>query len=320
MEAVVKGVDRWQQRHRATAFAFAVFKKFGDDRGSMLVVILAYYGFMALFPMLLVVTTILGFVGNQRLDQSVIGSTLKQFPVYGQQIGRDVPHPLHGSLVGLIIGLFGLIYGSLGIAQAAQHAMAQVWNVPGVTRPGFLPRLARGLLFFLTVAVALGAAAGLSGLATVAGRSLIFRILALVVDLAFNIAVATVAFRVLTPRQVPWRDLLVGAGIAGLCYTVLVTVGTALVQHQLRHAQAVYGQFGFVLGLISFFGLLGTLTLYAAEINVVRHRRLWPRSIVQPPLTDADQRVLADIAREEERRPEQKVEVSFAPEAGPKSS
>ncbi|HEX3542326.1 MAG TPA: YhjD/YihY/BrkB family envelope integrity protein, partial [Acidimicrobiales bacterium] len=301
IEAAVRGVDNWQQRHRATAFAFAVFKKFGDDRGSMLVVTLAYYGFMALFPMLLVVTTILGFVGNQRLDQSVIGSTLKQFPVYGEQIGHNVPHPLHGSVPGLVLGLLGLIYGALGVAQAAQHAMAQIWNVPGVVRPGFVPRMARALLLFVTMGLALGAGAGLSAVATAAGRGLAFRVLTVVVELAFNVAVTVVAFRVLTPRQIGWRDLLVGAAVAGVAYTVLLTVGTALIQHQLRHAQAVYGQYGFVLGLIGFLGLVATLTLYAAELNVVRRRRLWPRSIVQPPLTPADRKVLADIARQEER-------------------
>lgn len=311
----MRGVDNWQQRHRATAFAFAVFKKFGDDRGSMLVVTLAYYGFMSLFPMLLVVTTILGFVGNQRLDQSVIGSTLKQFPVYGEQIGRNVPHPLHGSVPGLVLGLLGLFYGSLGVAQAAQHAMAQIWNVPGVVRPGFVPRMARALMLFVTLGLALAAGAGLSAVVTAAGRGAVFRLLAVLVELAFNIGVTVVAFRVLTPRQIAWRDLLVGAGVAGVAYTVLLTVGTALVQHQLRHAQAVYGQYGFVLGLIGFLGLVATLTLYAAELNVVRRRRLWPRSIVQPPLTVADRKVLADIARQEERRPEEDVAVSFHPEA-----
>jgi uncharacterized BrkB/YihY/UPF0761 family membrane protein len=312
VEAAVRGIDTWQQSHRASAFGFAVFKKFGDDRGSMLVVTLAYYGFMALFPTLLVATTILGFVGNQRLDQSVIGSTLKQFPVYGQQIGRDVPHPLHGSVVGLVAGLLGLMYGSLGVAQAAQHAMAQIWNVPGVARPGFLPRMARSLLLFLTMAIALAGGVALSALATAAGRGALLRILLILANVVVNVGFAVAAFRVLTPRQVGPRDLLLGAVVAGVGYTVLLTVGTALIQHQLRHAQAVYGQYGFVLGLIGFLSLLATITLYAAELNVVQHRRLWPRSIVQPPLTEADRRVLADIARQEERRPEEEVAVHFS--------
>jgi hypothetical protein len=50
------------------------------------------------------------------------------------------------------------------------------------------------------------------------------------------------------------------------------------------------------------------LTLYAAELKVVKARRLWPRSIVQPRLVEADRRVYDLIARQGERRPEQSVE------------
>ena len=88
-----------------------------------------------------------------------------------------------------------------------------------------------------------------------------------------------------------------------------------MIQRQLRHAQPLYGQFAFVLGLLAWLSLVAQITLYAAEINVVSSRRLWPRSIVQPPLTRADEKVLRDIARQEERRPEQRVGVGFAPDA-----
>jgi YihY family inner membrane protein len=314
IERTIRHVDQWQQHDSRTAFIFGVIKKFGDDRGSMLAVTLAYYGFMALFPLLLVLTTLLGFVGAQKIEGSVVGSALKQFPVYGTQIGNNVAHPLHGSLVGLGLGLLGLVYGSLGIAQAAQHAMAQIWNVPGVVRPGFVPRLARALLLFLTLGAAFGVGAALSGVATVAGHGIAFRLLALLIEGVFNVGLYLAVFRVLTPKQVSVRDLALGATMGGIAYTVLLTAGTALIQHQLRHAQAIYGQYGFVLGLISWLYLVATITLYSAEINVVRVRHLWPRSIVQPPLTAADQKVLADIAHQEERRPEQRVGVTFRPD------
>jgi hypothetical protein len=84
-----------------------------------------------------------------------------------------------------------------------------------------------------------------------------------------------------------------------------------LVQHNLRHAQALYGHYAFVLGIISWLYLVALISLYAAETNVVLSRRLWPRSIVQPPLTKADERVLGDIARQEVRRVEQQVRVGW---------
>jgi YihY family inner membrane protein len=314
-ERSIRRVDRFQQSHEPTSFVFGVVKNFGDDRGSGLCALLTYYGFMSLFPLLLVLTTILGFVGNARIEDSVIGTTLQQFPVVGQQIGRNVAHPLDGSGLGLAVGLLGLLYGALGSAQAAQHAMAQVWNVPGAARPGFAARLARSLALFGALAVGMGLSAAASGLATVGGQSFEARVVGIVASVVLNSALFVAVFRLTTPRSIALRDLLVGSVFAGVAYTVLLAFGTALVQHQLRHAEAVYGQFAFVLGLIGWLYLVFQVVLYAAEINVVRARRLWPRSIVQPPLTDADEHVLRDIARQEARRPEERVGVGFEPSA-----
>jgi uncharacterized BrkB/YihY/UPF0761 family membrane protein len=315
IEQGVRKVDGWQQRHRVPGLVFGVIKKYGDDRASVLALVLGYYGFMALFPLLLALTTILGFIGNAHLANSVIGSTLKQFPVFGQQIGQDTSHPLTGSILGLVIGLLGLLYGGLGVAQAAQHAMAQVWNVPGVVRPGYPVRLLRGLLLLVTLGVGMAVSAAVSGLATVAGHTAPFRVAFVAAGLVINAGLSIALFRVLTPKTVAFRCLLVGAISAAAGYTALLTVGTALVQHQLRHAQPVYGPFALVLGLIGWLYLVAQVVLYSAEANVVVMRHLWPRSIVQPPLTDADKRVLHDIAKQEQRRPEQRVGVGFEPNA-----
>ncbi|MDQ1401218.1 MAG: hypothetical protein QOK20_3150 [Acidimicrobiaceae bacterium] len=311
VERFIRGIDGWQQRTRGVNVVFAVIKKFGDDRGSSLAAMLAFYGLLALFPLLLVLTTILGFIGNQRLESGVVGSTLSQFPVYGQQIGHNVSHPLQGSTIGLTVGLLGLLYGSLGVAQAGQHAMAQIWNVPGVVRPGFVPRLVRSLLLFGAMGAGMAASAVVSGVITGSGRGIAERLLAVLAAATLNVGLYFVVFRLLTPRQIATRHLAAGAAAGGIGYTILTTGGTALIQHQLRHAQAVYGQYGFILGLIGWLYLVSTVTLYAAEANVVVTRRLWPRSIVQPPLTDADRRVLSDIAQQEERRPEESVDVGF---------
>jgi uncharacterized BrkB/YihY/UPF0761 family membrane protein len=234
--------------------------------------------------------------------------------VYGEQLGKNVAHPLTGSWPALVFGVVWLLYGSLGAAQASQHAMAQVWNVPGVVRPGFVPRLGRGTLFFLALAIGVIVSAGVSAIATAEGRVISTRVIVLIGAIVLNVALYVASFRILTPRTIPTRQLVPGAVLGALGYTALLTVGTALIQHQLTHAQAVYGQYGFVLGLISWLFLISELTLYAAEMNVVRSRHLWPRSIVQPPLTPADKKVLHDIAHQEERRPEQRVGVGFEPD------
>lgn len=311
VERVLRRVDGWQQHSRVAGPVVGVIRKFGDDRGPSLSALLAYYGFLSLFPLLLVLTTILGFIGNAHFEQGVLGTTLHQFPVVGQQIGRNVSHPLKGSGVALLFGLLGLVYGALGVTQVAQRAMADVWNVPNVVRPGFLPRLGRSLIFLVVLVIGLGATAAASGLATASGTGGAARVVSAVGAMVLDVGICGIVFRVLTPKQIPWKQLWPGAVAGGIGYSLVLTAGTGLVQHQLRHAQALYGQFGFVLGLIGWLYLVSQITVYAAEINVVRARRLWPRSILQPPLTKADERVLGAIARQEERRPEQNVDVDF---------
>src|SRR5688500_13950589 len=152
IEHGVRRIDAWQQRHRSTAFAFGVIKKSGDDRAGSLAALIAYYGFLALFPLLLLLTTAVGFVleHHPAAARSVLNSALADFPIIGGEL-RESVHPLRGSGFGLAIGFVGLMWGSLGVTQVAQHAMAQIWNVPGVDRPGLAARLLRGLTLFVLI-------------------------------------------------------------------------------------------------------------------------------------------------------------------------
>lgn len=311
--AVVRKVDAVQRRHRATAFVFAVVKKYGDDRGGALAAQLTYYGFLSIFPALLILVTVLGFIGNESVSQGVLGSTLSEFPVIGDQIGRSVRHPLSGSGIGLLFGLAVLLYGIIGSTQASQHAMAQVWTVPLVDRPGFFPRFARGVLFYAVLATGVVASAVLSGVVTLAGQAAAGRVVGVLAVVLVNLGLYLATFRVLTPSSVSWRALVPGAVAGAIGYSILLTVGTALVQHQLRHSQAVYGQFGLVLGLIAWVALVVQVTMYAAELNVVLARRLWPRSLA-PPFTDADVRAMRQLAHQEERFPEARVAFGFGPD------
>ncbi|MFJ5924923.1 YihY/virulence factor BrkB family protein [Kitasatospora sp. NPDC092948] len=312
IERALRAVDRTQQQHRPLAAVFGVIKKYGDDRGGLLAALITYYGFVSLIPLLLLLSTVLGFVlhGHPEAQQSVLNSALADFPIIGDQLRANV-HSVQGSGLALVIGILGLLYGALGIAQVLQHAMAEVWNVPGVRRPGYWPRLARSLALFGALGVGLvisTAAAALVG-ATVGGT--LARVGGLILSAVLNTALFVACLRILTPKEIRTRRLLPGSLVAGPLFTALQAFGAALVAHQLRHATAVYGFFATVIGLLSWLYLASQITMYAAETNVVLARRLWPRSLLQPPLTGPDREVLALLARQEERRPEQRVDVEF---------
>ena len=189
--------------------------------------------------------------------------------------------------------------------------------MPGVIRPNYWSRLARSLLFVCLLAVAVIGSTALSGIGTGGHFGLLLTAVFVVASMVINFGVFTASFRILTPAEVRLADLWPGACVAAVAWALLQGFGGYLVGHQLRHMSQVYGTFAVVLGLISFLYLGSEVVLYAAELNVVRARRLWPRSIVQPPLTPADQRVLTDVALEGERRPEQTVNVQFRQPAVP---
>lgn len=314
-ERLVRRVDAFQQRHRLPGFLFGVVKKFGDDRAGSLAALMAYYGFLAIFPLLLLTVTILGFVAQHNADfrHRLVDSALSEFPVIGNQIGRNVTS-LRGTGLGLAVSLILLAWGSLGFTQAGQHAMAQVWNVPGVDRPGFFPRLARGVSIIAVLGLGTVATTTFSGVGVFNSTNLALRGLTLLVSAILNVGISSAAFRLLTPRSVPSPDLMPGAVLVGVAWTVLQLIGGYLVSQRIQKSTEVYGMFAIVLGLFFWLTLIAQISLYAAELNVVLARRLYPRSIVQPPLTGADREALRQLAQQEERRPEQRVRVDFVDE------
>jgi uncharacterized BrkB/YihY/UPF0761 family membrane protein len=141
--------------------------------------------------------------------------------------------------------------------------------------------------------------------------SIVVTVVSTVLIVVLNVALYWLAFRVLTPKEVAARDLWSGAIVGGVAWTVLQALGGWLVARELRHTSELYGTFGVVLGLLFFLYLASQIVVYAAEVNVVRARHLFPRSLTAPPLTDADRRVFTDLAETEARRPEETVDVDF---------
>lgn len=278
VNAVVDAVDRWQRRHPPVAVAVAVLKKFGVDRANLYVVALGWYGFVAIFPLLLVVVTVLGFLGAATLGHQVV-STLHQFPIVGSEFNPQSSRSLHGSIPGLVVGLVGLVYGAQGVTQTAIQAMAEVWGLGDAERPGFAARLARSLLGLAIIGATFLGNAAVATYTTAGHLPAAVRALVIAAMAVMNVALFAVSFRVLTPKVVGTRPLLPGASLAAVAFTLLITVGSGLMVHQIRHSSATYGQFGTVLGLVGFLLVLAKLTLYSVELNTVLSRRLWPRAL-----------------------------------------
>src|SRR3954451_2552640 len=132
---ITERVDRFQRRHPSAGFPIAVLYKLFDDDGHFLAALITYYGFLALFPVLLLTSTILGLLlaDNPELQQHLLESALAEFPVIGPQL--NAPEGLGGGFTRIVVGGRGGLYGALGLGQAIQHTMNTAWAVPRHSRP-----------------------------------------------------------------------------------------------------------------------------------------------------------------------------------------
>jgi YihY family inner membrane protein len=312
-QRTLRRTDDVQRTRPFLAFPVAVFKKFGDDRASKLAALIAYYGFLSLMPLLLVFATVVAIVvrDDAILRQRLLDSALSQFPVVGTRIGDSV-NELTRSSFALSLGTVAALWSGTAVVAAAQHAMDEVWDVPRVERPGLISRLQRAFLLLFVFGASIVLSTFLAGTGAETGwNATLLKMVSLAGTVLVSVAVFAFAYRVLTVAHVTWREVLPGAVVAAIAWTILLMVGSWLVDRHIRHASQVYGFFAIVIGLLAWISLAAQVFLFAAEINVVRARRLWPRSLIAPPLEEEDREVLAKQVEEERARPEEHVEVKF---------
>lgn len=284
-------VDRWQRRHATVAFAAAVVKKYGEDGGSRLGATIAYFAFFSVFPAMLALVAVAGFVlqNNDELRADLVDTAVGSFPVIGDSI---TDASLGGSSVAVVIGVAGALWAGLGAMLAAQHAFNAVWGVPWHERPDAIRSRLRGLVMFAVIALGLVVATVLSNLVTALDLPLLAWLAIAAANVVVNVVMAFLAFQILTARHLRWGDLWPGAVVAGAAFYGLQILGSSLVTRYVAGADDTYGTFALVIGLLTWFHLAAQVTLIAAEINVVRARKLHPRSLFGHALTDADDRAL----------------------------
>ena len=317
-------LDAFQQAHPALGFPVAVAYKAFDDRALYLAALVTYYAFVSLFPLLLLFVSVMGFIlqSDPHLRQSIVNSAVGGLPGIGTVLRQNIQR-FKGSAVGITLGVVGLGYGGLGAMQASQYAFNHIYAVPRNEQPNPVRSRVRSvrLLMLLGTAIIIstGINIGISNADTVShqlGTGL--TVAGYAVDLGINVMLFSVAYRVLTALDLHLRDVLVGGLITGAGWQLLQTFGSRYVVHEARHGGALYGVFGVVLATVAWLYLVALVMMLSAEINVVRQRHLWPRSL-KSPFTDRMEPTRADLAAYDSyaRSPRfkswQTIEVAFEP-------
>lgn len=309
-------VDRLQRRHPVLGFPIAVVYKFFDDFGGYLCALLTYYGFLSLFPALLLLSTALGlfFEGQPAWQDRILDSAISEFPIVGDELRTT--GTLGGGPIGLLIGGLAALYGGLGVGQALQYANNTAWMIPRNSRPNPFASRARGLLLLvvggLTIVIATGVMTYVSRLVSdgLTGWALTF------VSIGLNIYVIALVLRIVTNKPLTLLDVLPGAVIAGLAWQGMQQVGSVYVSTVIERASNLSSVFAIVLGLLIFLYTLAVIVMLCVEVNVVLKERLWPRALLTPftdqvVLTAADERAYARHAEAQRLKGFQRIDVFF---------
>ena len=300
IERIVQSIDRWQQKHGIISFPYAVIKKYGDDNGSYQAALLTYYGFLSLFPLLLVTTTLIQllFHGNADVKHQVATAVGHFFPLLGSQLETNI-HGMKSVGLGLAIGLLFTFYGARGAADALRFGLDNIWQVPKKDRAGFPKNVLHSGIIMLYAGAGFIATLAVSSFTATLGHATWVKIVLNVAGFAVTFGVMLGIYSIAIVRKVSIKFMMVGAAIGAAAIQLLLTFGGLVLAHQLHNLGDLYGTFAVVLGLLFWIYLLAQVVLYAAEIDTVRYFRLWPRSLSGKLRTDADRHAYKLYAKTE---------------------
>lgn len=316
-------IDAFQQRHPLLGYPIAVIYKFVDDQGIYLAALITYYGFLSLFPLLLLLSSVLGFLltNQPALQEAILDSAARQIPVIGSEIAT--PQGLEGNGIAALIGGAIAIWGSLRASQATGHAMDLAWGIARYARPNpVLARVRSAGLVGLAVVALLGSTI-VSGVVSSADSfnielgqwTIVFITLG---TITVNTIVFTMGMRISTVRDLQFSQVLPGALVAALGWQWLQSIGTSYVGQIARTTSDTYGVFAFVLGLMGWLFAAACILVFSVELNVVRVKRFYPRGLLAPftedsGLTPADRAAYRQVASATRFKQSEQVTVTFEP-------
>jgi YihY family inner membrane protein len=312
-------IDAIQRGIPPVAVAHAVVKKYGEDRGGQLAMLLAYRGFFATFPLLLAFVNVLGLIlqDNDELRQDLIDSALSNIPVIGAEIQNGAGE-VTGSVAVVVASVLVSLWAGLGLLEQLQESLNTVWGVPMFERPPWIIRRLRSLpaaVVVLGCLILSGSRPWLFGDAPGAVGAVMSYVLPFLAGALCYLGLHWL----LCARKVPFTAQLPGATFVGLAWLGLQLLGEWYVDRFIVRSSDTYGVFVIVFGLLSWSYLLGLLYLYGNELASVLHERRWPRSLSGRDLTDADRSAYRTVVEREVRvrGTDLSVEVPRDPAPGP---
>jgi YihY family inner membrane protein len=297
IQKMIRRFNSYQQRHRLTAFSYAVIKKYGEDGAGSQAALLTYYGFLAVFPLLLVLTTITNNLlgSHPELQDTIIKGVTNYFPIMGNQLSEHV-HSLQRSGLALVVGILFTLYGARGVADVFRKGVQHIWQVPLSQREGFPKSMLKSLCLLIVGGIGFMAASILAGLASAAGRGWDFRMLSIALNLFILFWLFNFLLNFSLPSHVTVKQTMAGAASAAVGLVVLQSLSGYIIAHELKNLDSLYSYFALPLGMLFWIYLQTQTVYYSVEIAHVSARGLWPRSLVSSSPTKIDTKLAGQRA------------------------
>jgi YihY family inner membrane protein len=286
--AWLEAFDRWQQRRPAVAFFLSVIRKYQDDEASLRAALLAYFGFLSLFPLLLVLTTVFGILlhSGKYVTSQILRSAVAYFPLVGNDLQRNI-HTLGSTGLALFIGIALTLFGARGVADVLRSSLDHIWLVPFNKRSKMPGALVRSIAMLVVGGLGLAVTPVAFGYILAFAPNRVVGVVSGLLTAGVLYWVLVFIIKVGTSTPQPLKRIWVGTLVAVISLGTLQSAGGYVMAVTLHHLDSLYGTFALVLGLMFWLYLQAQLLLFAFEVDSVRAFKLSPRSL-QPPLTPAD--------------------------------
>jgi uncharacterized BrkB/YihY/UPF0761 family membrane protein len=300
---VIAWIDKLQRRRPILGFPLAVFKRNGEDHGGWLGSLISYYGFFSLYPLLVVFATVATWIFHDRPEtlQRILEALWSRVPFASGTLSAEVDEQvksLSGHSPTLVLSLLVTLWGGIGVVRVLQDAVNTIWGVPRFSRPGFFPKLGRGMMIIGLLGLGIVGTAIVAGITLAVDLPIVAAIAAALGNIAISTGIAIALYHIVIATSVRTADILPGALLTGVGSYLVTLLGGLYVKHLITRMTGVYGPFATTIGLLAYVSLMVQIFVLATEVNVVRMRTLWPRAMTSE-LGPADLRAIELTMRRE---------------------
>jgi membrane protein len=279
VERTQRRLDRLRARFGWLDHVIRAGELFSEVNSGRLAAGCTYYGFLAIFPLLLLAFSILGFVfaGHPEITEQVEKVLNQNLPFINVQ---DI---VKARGTAGIIGLVGFFFAGLGWVDATRGSIRAIWKraeAPGnvvlrkLIDAGIL--IALGLVLGLSFVVS-GVLSGgtrlllqFFGLADSAGGSFFLQALGIVLSLAVNMVFFVALLSGLPQLKIPFRVVVLPALLSAAGFTLLRTLGVLYISR--TQANPAYQVVAVSVGILLFLYYLNQLMFFSSALTATDRR------------------------------------------------